>query len=168
MADAMDSKSIDRKVVRVQVPPCPLEHFQAIIYNNFMKKNSKTPKEKAGNIAMELRRLGVGLENSNDKISLVAEMVGHLSGEVKIVKEDVGHLKEDVRHLSGEVKIVKENVGHLSREMETVKGNVAHLSKNMEIVKEDIEFIKSGFKKKVDIEEFSALERRVSILERHR
>ena len=96
-----------------------------------MKK--KAPKEKIDGLAIELRRIGVKLENNDDKISLVAEMVGHLSGEMKTVTESVGHL-----------------------------------SKNMEIIKEDIEFIKSGFKKKVDIDEFSALERRVSILERHR
>lgn len=84
-----------------------------------MKKSRETEQEKTNSVALELRQLGVMLEHNNDKISLVAEMVGNLSV-------------------------------------------------NMEIVKEDIEFIKSGFKRKIDIEEFTALVRRVSLLEKRR
>ena len=42
------------------------------------------------------------------------------------------------------------------------------ISKNMEIMKTDIEFIKHGLKRKIDVEEFAALERRVALLEKHR
>ena len=84
-----------------------------------MKNGKKIPQDQSDVVALELRRLGVTIEHVDDKVSLVAEMVGNL--------------------------------------------NV-----NSEIIKEDIEFIKSGFKKKVDVEEFAALARRVSILERHR
>ena len=39
---------------------------------------------------------------------------------------------------------------------------------DIEIIKADIEFIKNSVKKKIDIDEFAALERRVLILEKHR
>jgi len=45
---------------------------------------------------------------------------------------------------------------------------IALIKRDIEIMKQDIEFIKHGFKKKVDIEEFAALERRVAILEKSR
>ena len=44
---------------------------------------------------------------------------------------------------------------------------IGHLATNVTIIKEDIEFIKGSLKKKVDVDEFSALERRVSLLEKH-
>ncbi|MDO8471175.1 MAG: hypothetical protein Q7S49_01010 [bacterium] len=84
-----------------------------------MKNDKKIPQDQSDVVALELRRLGVTLDDVKHQGLLTAEMVGHL----------------------------------------TV---------NMQIVKEDIEFIKSGFKKKVDAEEFAALARRVSILERRR
>ena len=84
-----------------------------------MKKSEKIPRGKSDVVALELRRLGVTIEHVDDKISLVAEMVGNLAV-------------------------------------------------NLEIVKEDVEFIKNGFKRKIDVEEFAALARRVSILERRR
>ena len=42
---------------------------------------------------------------------------------------------------------------------------IGSLAENLEIVKMDIEFIKSGLKKKVDYEEFEALEKRLILLE---
>ncbi|MBI2062297.1 MAG: hypothetical protein HYT64_01220 [Candidatus Yanofskybacteria bacterium] len=47
-----------------------------------------------------------------------------------------------------------------------IKEKVYSLAQNMEIVKMDLEFIKNSFKKKVDIDEFAALEKRVSLIER--
>ena len=47
-----------------------------------------------------------------------------------------------------------------------IKEKVYSLARNMEIVKMDLEFIKNSFKKKVDVDEFAALERRVSLIER--
>jgi hypothetical protein len=45
---------------------------------------------------------------------------------------------------------------------------IGKITTDVEIIKEDIEFIKGDLKKKVDVEEFSAPERRVSLLEKRR
>ena len=45
---------------------------------------------------------------------------------------------------------------------------IGSLMEDMAIIKTDIEFIKGDLKKKVDWDHFSALERRVILLERHR
>lgn len=42
---------------------------------------------------------------------------------------------------------------------------IVSLKEDMDIVKTDMEFVKNSLKRKVDIEEFSVLEKRVSALE---
>jgi len=59
-------------------------------------------------------------------------------------------------------------IGSLAMDMEIVKDDVKMTKTDMEVVKTDIEFIKNSLKKKVDIEEFAALEHRVALLEKHR
>jgi len=59
-------------------------------------------------------------------------------------------------------------IEHVDDKISLAAEMIGNLAVNIEIVKEDIEFIKSGFKKKVDIEEFAALTRRVSLLEKRR
>jgi len=126
-----------------------------------MKKRKKTPQNKSDAVALELRRLGVTLDDVKHQGSLTAEMVGHLSKNMEIVKEDISGLKEDVSGLKEDVSGLKKTQG-VHTEM------IGSLATNLEIVKEDIEFIKNGFKRKVDVEEFTALTRRVSLLERRR
>lgn len=105
-----------------------------------MKKAKKHPERKSDSVALELRRLGVVVEHVDDKVSLVAEQYGG-------IKKDIGEVKETLK-AHGEV--------------------IAELSVNIEIVKTDVEFIKNSLKKKVDVDEFAALERRVSLLEKRR
>lgn len=109
-------------------------------YNDSMKKISNQPKKKTDSVAVELRGLGVAMEHMDGKISLVAEQYGS----------------------------IQENIGGIKKTLNTHTEMIGKLAMDMEIVKEDIEFIKGGFKKKVDVEEFSALERRVSLLEKRR
>ena len=79
------------------------------------------------------------LDRIESKLDATVEMVGSLATDVSILKTDVGTLKTDV----------------------------GSLTINMEIVKQDIEIIKGGMRKKIEVEEFSALERRVLVLEHH-
>lgn len=50
--------------------------------------------------------------------------------------------------------------------LDSVETKVGGMEMKMTVMQEDIEFIKSGLKRKVDQEEFDALIRRVSVLER--
>ncbi|MFH0792246.1 MAG: hypothetical protein V1905_03475 [bacterium] len=84
--------------------------------------------------------IGALLEDFNSKFGLVAEQTSQIP-----------EIKDKIDDLTGDIRIVKED-------MLTVK-------KDMVIVKTDLEFIKGALKKKVDIDEFSALERRVISLE---
>jgi len=100
------------------------------------------------------------LDRIESKLDATVEMVGSLATDVSILKTDVGTLKTDVGSLATDVSILKTDVG-------TLKTDVGSLTINMEIVKQDIEIIKGGMRKKIEVEEFSALERRVLVLEHH-
>lgn len=100
------------------------------------RKISKTKKaglKREQTDKQELRRLGVLMEQMDDKLDLVAEQHGDIIKTLKSHTEIIGSIAEDVA-----------------------------------IIKMDIEFIKGSLRKKVDIEEFTALERRVSVLEKRR
>ena len=92
-------------------------------------------------------------------------------------KEFEGILKEQreeyQRYLSvlsedfhSNMQLVAESVSGLQEQMEAVKELVADSAKDIAIIKGDIQFIKQELKRKVDYDEFEALERRVLLLEK--
>ena len=88
----------------------------------------------------ELRRLGVLME--------------HVDGNVGLIAEQQGDIKKDI---SGIKKTLNEHTEMIGK-----------LAVDMEIIKTDTEFIKHSLKKKVDVDEFAALEKRVLLLEKRR
>ena len=50
--------------------------------------------------------------------------------------------------------------------LESHTETIGSIKEDVEIMKSDIEFIKGGLKKKVDVDEFMALERRVALIEK--
>ena len=105
-----------------------------------MKEIKKKDGKISDVVALELRRLGVVLEHVDGKVSLVAEQYGDIQKDIGVIRKN----------------------------LDTQTRMLGKLTLDVEIVKEDIEFIKSGFKKKVDLDEFTMLERRVSLLEKRR
>ncbi len=100
----------------------------------------KNKKQKNQTADQELRRLGVLIEHVDDNVGLIAEQQGD-------IKKDISNIKKTLDEHS---------------EM------IGKLAVDMEIIKTDTEFIKHSLKKKVDVDEFAALEKRVLLLERRR
>lgn len=71
-----------------------------------------------------------------------------------------------LEHLDDKIGLVAEQYGDIQKSLEGHTEMLGSLATNVEIVKDDIEFIKHALKRKVDAEEFIALERRVALLER--
>jgi len=67
----------------------------------------------------------------------------------------VGIMKEDI---DSKMQLIGEQYG-------TIKEMIGSLAEDVQIVKSDIEFIKGSLRKKVDYDEFQALEKRVATLE---
>ncbi|HEY4508254.1 MAG TPA: hypothetical protein VJJ55_01205 [Candidatus Paceibacterota bacterium] len=59
-----------------------------------------------------------------------------------------------------------EMIGGLAVRMTSMEQKIVHMEMSIAVMQEDIGFIKSGMKRKVDQDEFDALIRRVSVLER--
>jgi len=99
-----------------------------------MKKRIVKKTKKDIDAKTEIRHLGVLMENMGDDVKLIAEQYGDIKNDIKNVK----------------------NVLDEHTEM------IGNLMIDIQIIKTDVEFIKTSLKKKIDIEEFAALERRVS------
>lgn len=96
----------------------------------------KLKKQKSNKISKNTQ-IGALLEHMDEKITLVAEQYTGLNKKID--------------------KIASTQEYHTEM--------IGNLTINFEVVKADVEFIKNSLKKKVDAEEFEALEKRVSSLE---
>lgn len=88
-------------------------------------------------VGQELRNLGALVEDNNHKLSGVAEQYLVLHKDISGIKNTLDNHTEMIGKLAVDINIVKTNV----------------------------EFLKGGLKKKVDYDEFLALERRLSLVE---
>jgi len=88
----------------------------------------------------EIRGLGVLIEHVDNKVSLVAEQYG----DIKKTLDNHTKILDSHTEMIGSIKM------------------------DIEVIKADVAFVKGGLKKKVDADEFSALERRVALLEKRR
>ena len=82
------------------------------------------------------------------------------------LKEILDEQRNEFQHFMG---IIKEDfdskIGLIGEQYGTIKEMMGTIAEDMQIVKSDIEFIKGSLRKKVDYDEFQALERRVAMLE---
>ncbi|PIU99384.1 hypothetical protein COS59_00020 [Candidatus Wolfebacteria bacterium CG03_land_8_20_14_0_80_36_15] len=95
------------------------------------------------------RHFGVILEDIDSKMDLVLE--GHQALDVKFSKK-IEDVSKKIKDVDGKIDIHTEMIGSMAADVE--------------IIKTDIELIKNSLKKKIDIEEFAVLEKRVLLLER--
>ena len=107
------------------------------------KKNNKKQ-----SVAPE-RQFGVILENIDSKFDLFFEGHKGLDKKMDSIENNLEDFQQDTQY---RFKILTEMT-------------VAN-TENIEIIKSDVEFIKNSLKKKVDIDEFAFLEKRVVLLER--
>ncbi len=100
-----------------------------------------------------------------------AKATQSLNGKAPSVLEAVGHLGEEIRHLGVKIEAVEHNVTLIAEQFGDVKRTldshsqilashtemIGKIAIDSSIIKEDVEFIKSSLKKKIDVEEFSAM-----------
>ncbi len=73
-----------------------------------------------------------------------------------------------IEHFDGKLGFMAEQLGHVTKVADQHTEILNYQTETLEIIKMDIEFIKSGLKKKVDVDDFQALEHRVALLESRR
>lgn len=108
-------------------------------------KKKLSEKNKENFQTSEVKRyLGILHEDYSSKLDLIIEQFDGINEKFDGVNEK---LDEHTSILQSHTEMI---------------GNIAE---DVEIIKNDIEFLKGGMKKKVDYDEFIALERRLSLLE---
>lgn len=75
---------------------------------------------------------------------------------------EVAVLQEEIL---SRLQAVSEMVGQNSEDITTIKEKISTMDGKIDVMQSDITMIKSSLKRKVDIEEFEALEKRVILLE---
>ncbi len=87
----------------------------------------------------------------------------------EILKEQSDDFKRHVDTLAedfhSQVKLISEQYGSIKETLDSHTEMIGSMKEDMSIVKTDMEFVKNSLKRKVDLEEFAVLERRVSALE---
>jgi len=104
------------------------------------------------------RHTDILLEKFEDQVKVVAEGFEILSGKID-------HLTTRVDKVETRLDGVETRLDGVETRLDGVETRLDRVETNIEIIKTDIEFIKNGLKRKVDAEEFEALERRVALLE---
>lgn len=80
---------------------------------------------------------------------------------ISSLSSEIGTMIED---FTSQVKLVAEQTSRIPH----IEKKVNKIEEDMKIIKMDMELVKYGFKKKVDVDEFAALEHRVALLESRR
>lgn len=124
-----------------------------------MVKNKISKKE----LSSSERHFGVVLEHIDSKLDLVVEGHQELDKKIEKVDEKIENFRQEVNF---KFKIVQETLDSHTQTLDSHTQMIAKNTENIEIIKSDIGFIKNSLKKKVDIDEFSVLEKRVALLER--
>lgn len=118
------------------------------------------------------RRLGVTLESIDSKVDLVLELADTHTKDIAVVKTNIAGMKENIEFIKTDIVVMKSDIVDMKEDIGTLKADTAQMKEDMgttkadvEVIKLDIEFIKNDLKKKIGIDEFAALERRVALLE---
>lgn len=102
--------------------------------------------------------MNVLMEHVDDRIAGIAERFVDFDRKLDSHAEMIGGLAEDVAMLTGNVATLTGNVAVLTND-------VATLTEDVSIIKEKVSSIEDNLKRKVDREEFMALEGRVAVIE---
>ena len=101
-----------------------------------------------------------------------AEIRRHMSalsedfqGRVKVVAEQFGGLNGKIDRLQDTVDSHAEMFGKIQHTIDAHTEMIGILMVDVSTIKANVEFLKGGLKKKVDYDEFLALERRLSLVE---
>lgn len=96
----------------------------------------------------------------------IQALKGNLQGLRGEMKHDISRLGLYIEKVNDNVSIIAEQYGGIVQKLDEHSEMFIKMLTEMGVMKEDIEIIKHGLRRRVDIEDFAVLERRVTALER--
>ncbi len=111
-------------------------------------------------------------EQSNDFKRHVSTLAEDFHSQVKLIGEQYSSIKETLdshtKILDSHTKTLESHTTAITSIKDTLDYHtemLGSMKEDVEIIKTDMEFVKNSLKRKVDIDEFSVLEKRVAALE---
>lgn len=111
-------------------------------------------------------------EQSDDFKRYVDTLAEDFHSQVKLIGEQYGSIKETLdthtKILDSHTKTLEFHIDAITSIKDTLDYHtemLGSMKEDMEIVKTDMGFVRNFLKRKIDIDEFSVLERRVTVLE---
>lgn len=101
--------------------------------------------------------VGTLIEDFTSQVKLVAEQ----TAEIPKINKKVDLIQEDLEVMKTDLDVMKADMNVMREDMNVTKEDIGTM-------KVDINVMKNLLKKKVDVEEFAALEHRVALLESRR
>ena len=133
-----------------------------------IKKNNRL----APDTRDEIHGLGVLIKKVDERAQKefrgFSALVEETRSEVRGLGALVEETRDEVRGVAEQYGDIKKTLDSHTKILDSHTEMIGSLATDMAIVKEDIAFIKNSVKRKVDVEEFAALERRVLVLEKRR
>ena len=129
---------------------------------------TKPKKSQDGDVIKEMRRIGVSIESrlTNKFSEMGAGIESRLDKKISQIGREVNQLGVKIERVENKIVLVAENQVGMKEKLDATFEMTGKLVVDLTIVKDNVELIKSSLKKKVDVDEFAALERRTSVLER--
>lgn len=153
------------------------------------EKNKRTPEKRAQETygTDEVKRyLGSLSEDFQGRVEAIGEQYHDIKETMEEIKSDVVDIQSEIVEIQNVQRSHTEMIGTLLEDTEEMKGEIVEiksdiveiqgvqrshtemfgvLGNDVEIIKQNVEFLKEGFKRKVDYDEFMAHEHRLSALE---
>lgn len=102
-------------------------------------------------------------EFTASEVMVLQEQILH---QVKIVAEQHGTIVENIDQIKDDVSVLKSDVSVIKADVSVLKADVSVLKSDVSVLKDDMQIVKSSLRRKVDIEDFQILEKRVLRLEK--
>ena len=114
------------------------------------------------------RHLGVMMEGIGKEVKVIAEQYGDIKSTMGEHGKKLDLLKEQYGDIKSTLHEHGKKLDEHGKKIDSHREMIGKLAMDVAVIKEDTEFIKHGLKRKVDVEEFAALEHRVALLEKKR
>ena len=100
--------------------------------------------------------------NDADVKRYLGALAEHFSGQVSAVAEQFGSLHEKLENVQDHMK---DGFNQVNEKIDTHTEMIGSIMEDVAIIKSDVEILKSGMRKRVEYQDFEALERRVRLVE---
>ena len=126
----------------------------------------KRIKSKSPYLEQEIRNIGALLEHTDDRVTAIAEQYGEIK---KTLDQHTSILDHHTDILDQHTSILDHHTDILDQhtsKFDSHEGMIGGIATDLKIVKEDASSIKNSLKKKVDIDDFTPIVRRLTHLEK--